>query len=115
MPLRMLIDGGAVDPRDVTLLGARALDPPEEDFIASAGIRLGLGELPEHVYVAVDADALDPREIDAFMPEPGGFVLHELEQLLATVPRPAGAGFTGLVATDRNEAVLPRLGHALGL
>ena len=115
MPLRMLIDGGAVDPRDVTLLGARALDPPEEDFVASSGIRLGLGELPEHVYVAVDGDALDPREIDAFMPEPGGFVLHELEQLLATLPRPAGAGFTGLVATERNEAVVPRLGHALGL
>ena len=107
--------GNAAADADVTLLGARALDPPEDEFIASSGIRLDLGELPEHIYVAVDADALDPREIDVFMPEPGGFVLHELEQLLAKLPRPAGAGFSGLVASDRNEAVLPRLGHALGL
>ena len=33
MPLRMLIDAGDVDPKDVTLLGARSLDPPEEAFI----------------------------------------------------------------------------------
>src|SRR6478752_3914370 len=32
MPLRMLIDAGDVLPADVTLLGARALDPAENDF-----------------------------------------------------------------------------------
>ena len=33
MPLRMLIDGGAVSAEDVVLVGARNLDPPEEEFI----------------------------------------------------------------------------------
>jgi len=115
MPLRMLIDAGDVDPADVTLLEARALDPPEVEFIAETGIRRELGPLPEHVYVAIDCDAVDPDEIDVFMPEPGGIALGDLEQLLATIPLPAGAGFTGLVASDRNPSILSRLGHALGL
>ena len=115
MPLRMLIDAGDVAAADVTLLGARALDPPEEELVAAAGIRRELGNLPERVYVAVDLDAADAAEVDVFMPEPGGIPLAELERLLATLPRPAGAGFTGLVASERNERLLPRLGHALGL
>src|SRR5204862_1233282 len=64
MPLRMLIDAGDVDPADVILLGARNLQPPEEEFIAEAGIRQELGSLPSHVYVALDCDAADSREID---------------------------------------------------
>jgi arginase family protein len=115
MPLRMLIDAGDVDVRDVTLLGARNLDPPELEFIRERGIDQELGELPEHVYVALDGDAIDPDEIDAFMPEPDGITLADLEPLLAGIPRPVGAGFTGFVAAKRNEAILARLGHALGL
>jgi arginase len=115
MPLRMVIDAGDVDARDVTLLGARNLDPPEVEFIRDRGIRHELGELPEHVYVALDGDAIDPDEIDAFMPEPDGIGLADLEPLLASIPRPVGAGFTGFVASERNEAILARLGHALGL
>ena len=49
------------------------------------------------------------------MPEPGGLSVAEIEQLLASFPRPVGAGFTGLVASERNEAALTRFGHALGL
>jgi arginase family enzyme len=115
MPLRMLLDAGDVDSRDVTLLGARNLDPPEVELIAATGIKRELGELPEHVYVAVDADVLEPDDADVFMPEPDGIRLDELERLLASLPRPVGAGFTGLVPSERNEAILPRLGHALGL
>ena len=36
MPLRMLLDSGAVDAQDVALVGARDLDPPEREFIARA-------------------------------------------------------------------------------
>jgi arginase len=115
MPLRMLIDAGDVEPADVILLEARNLDPPEEEFVADAGIRRELGELPESVYVALDLDVTDPGELDAFMPEPGGPTLPELEALLARIPRPVGAGITGGLATPRTEAALPRLGHALGL
>jgi len=115
MPLRMLIDGGDVRAEDVILLEARNLDPPEVEFIAEAGIRQELGDLPERVYVAVDCDALAPGELDVFMPEPGGPSLERLEAVLAAIPRPVGAGLTGATWSERNEALLPRLGHALGL
>jgi arginase len=115
MPLRMLIDAGDVAPQDVTLLGARNLDPPEEHFIAESGIRRELGSLPDNVYVALDADVADPADLDVWMPEPDGLRLDALEALLASIPRPVGAGFTGFLASERNEAALPRLGHALGL
>jgi arginase len=115
MPLRMLIDAGDVEPQDVTLLGARNLDPPEAAFIAAAGIRQEPGPLPDTVYVALDLDVIRPGDLDVFMPEPGGPTFDELERLLATLPTPLGAGFTGGLRTERNEALLPRLGAALGL
>ncbi len=43
MPLRMLLDRGTIAAADVVLWGARNLDPPEEEFIAAAGI----GDDPE--------------------------------------------------------------------
>ncbi len=116
MPLRMLIDAGDVAAGDVTLLGARNLDPPEEEFIVAAGIGLELREpLPEHVYVALDCDAVAPEELDVWMPEPDGIPLDRLEALLARIPVPLGAGFTGLLSSARNEAALTRFGQALGL
>ena len=111
----MLIDAGDVDPADVTLLGARNLDPPEAAFIEAAGVSTELGTLPDQVYVALDGDVVDPGQLDVFFPEPNGISPAELEQLLATVPRPLGAGLTGLVESERNSRVLPRLVHALGL
>jgi hypothetical protein len=115
MPLRMLIDAGDVAAADVTLLGARSLDPPEEAFIEAFGIRRELGDLPDRVYVALDCDVIEPGQLDVFMPEPDGLPLGELEFLLASIPAPAGAGFTGLRASARNEEALARLGRALGL
>jgi arginase family enzyme len=115
MPLRMLVDAGDVAPEDVTLLGARNLDPPEAAFIAEAGIRQELGPLPDRIYVALDLDVIEPGDLDVFMPEPGGPTLDELEALLQGLPAPVGAGFTGGLRTERNEALLPRLAVALGL
>lgn len=115
MPLRMLIDSGDVRAEDVTLLGSRNLDPSEARFIAERGIRTALGDLLESVYVALDADAVEPGELDVFMPEADGIHLDELEALLASLPPPVGAGFTGLVPSERNEHALVALGHALGL
>jgi arginase len=115
MPLRMLIDAGDVAAEDVMLVGARNLDPPEAEFIAASGVRRQLGELPPAVYVAVDCDVVEPGELDVWMPEPDGIHLAELETLLAGLTRPVGAGITGATASARNEAALPRLGHALGL
>jgi arginase family enzyme len=115
MPLRMLIEAGDVDARDVTLIGARNLEVEEVEFIASSGIRRELGELPERIYVALDADVVEPSDLDVWMPEPAGPRLTELEELLAALPRPVGAGFTGFLGSERNEAALVRLGRALRL
>src|SRR5437867_4048486 len=41
MPLRMILDGGAVHPANAALVGARDLDPPERDFIAASGLHAG--------------------------------------------------------------------------
>jgi len=115
MSLRMLLDAGDVDPEDVTLLGARNLDPPEAEYLAATGIRRGLGPPAERVYVALDGDAVEPGELDVFFPEPGGYRLSELEQLLASIPQPIGAGVTGLVSSARNESALSRLVRTLAL
>jgi hypothetical protein len=115
MALRMVIDAGDVAPSDVLLLGARNLDPPEAAFLAQSGIRTEVGSLPERVYVAVDGDVVSPGELDVLFPEPGGLGLEELELLLASLPRPAGAGFSGLRAAEGNVAPVARLAHALGL
>ena len=126
MPLRMLIDGGAVEAEDVVLLGARNLDPPEEDFIAASGLLQGsdgIGRLlavVQAVYVALDADVLDPGEgVAVFMPEPDGLSRTAVEDVLRTIaggPAPVvGAGMTGLVDDERNTAPLSRLAGALGL
>ena len=124
MPLRMLIDGGAVDPGHVALVGARNLDPPEEEFVAAAGIRTGPDagaqalEGADAVYVALDADAAEPGELAVFMPEPGGLTVAALEEILRDVAvraRVAGLGLTGLVRDPANEPKLARLAAALGL
>ena len=124
MPLRMLIDGGAIEPGNVALVGARSLDPGEVEFIARAGIHTGADaveralEGADAVYVALDGDAARPGELEVFMPEPGGLGLDELEELLRGIAaaRPvAGAGLSGLLRAAENEQKLARLCGALGL
>jgi arginase family enzyme len=124
MPLRMLLDSGAVEPEDVVLLGSRSLDPPEREYVASIGLRTepdALGPAldgTEGVYVALDADALEPGDIASFMPEPGGLALGETEAMLGRVREQApvlGAGLSGLAAESSNVEPLIRLCSALGL
>jgi arginase len=120
MPLRMLIDGGAIDPRDVALIGARNLDPPEVEFVAAAGIQdtaEAVLERVDCVYVALDCDVFEPSELAAFMPEPGGPTVAEVEKLLCGLrDRGAvvGAGLTGLAPDPANVEKLERLCTALG-
>ena len=121
MPLRMLIDDGAVRPEDVALVGARALDPPEVEFVAAAGVHTGADAVEraladvDAVYVALDCDVVEPGELKVFMPEPDGIRLDELEALLARVAATAevaGLGLTGLRAEPENERELARLAAA---
>jgi hypothetical protein len=123
MPLRMLLDSGAVGSADVALIGARNLDPPEEDFIATSGLGLGAEavegalEGTAGMYVAVDFDALAEDEAASWMPEPGGLAVAEVEVLLrsARERKPVlGVGFSGLLRREENLRPLSRLTAALG-
>lgn len=123
-PLRMLLDSGAVGAEDVVLVGARNLDPPEEEFIAAHGIALGPEAVPGALegttgaYVAVDFDSLTEEEVAPFMPEPGGLSLAEAEEVLAGVRernRVLGVGLTAMLPDERNVGPATRLASALGL
>lgn len=120
MPLRMLIDRGAVDARDVALIGARNLDPPEVEFIAAKGIHDSAEAVLDRVdcvYVALDCDVFEPSELAVFMPEPGGPTIAEVEKLFCGLrDRGAvvGAGLTGLAPDPGNVEKLERLCAALG-
>ena len=124
MPLRMLIDAGMVKPASVALVGARNLDPPEEDFIDASGINTGTDAIERAVencscvYVALDADSLDSADVRSFMPEPGGLRVDDVEQLftdLRTQTTVLGAGLSGLTPDPANVEPLTRLTRALGL
>ena len=122
MPLRMLLDRGTIAASDVVLWGARNLDPSEQEFIAANGIGHDPSALldraaVEALYVALDADVLDPDELAVFMPEPGGPSLGEVERLLERVRdsgKLVGVGFTGLAPDPANVEKLEGLAAALG-
>ena len=116
MPLRMLIDAGDVDAKDVTLLGARNLDPPEEAFIEAAGIRRELGDLQDNVYVALDLDVVEPPRARRLHARAGWARRRRARAAPGVVPAARRARASpASVASERNEAALTRFGHALGL
>jgi len=121
MPLRMILDSGAVEPEHVALVGARNLDPPEVEFIRANGIRTSpaavLADI-DCVYVAFDLDVLEPGDASPFMPEPDGLTVADAEAMLreiASSARIVGAGFTGATPDPENVVVIERLAAALGL
>lgn len=124
MPLRMVLDSGAARVEDAVLIGARNLDPGEQDFIATSGLPTGAEGIDraladtDGVYVAFDCDVLEPGEVATFMPEPGGLSLADAEELLrGTAERSTviGAGLSGLAPDPANVASLSRLLSSLGL
>jgi arginase len=124
MPLRMLVDGRAVREEDVALLGARNLDPGEMEFVAASDLRRGSGAVADAiagadaVYVAFDADVLDPAEATVWMPEPDGLSLEQAALLLSrahALAPIAGLGFTGLAPDPANAPKLEALARAAGL
>lgn len=124
MPLRMLLDSGAVEANDVALVGARNLDPPEEEFIRTSGLHIGEAGIPKALagvgcaYVALDVDVLEPSEMSVFMPEPGGPSGQEVERILADLAgqtKVLGAGFTGATFEPANVEPLKGFASALVL
>jgi arginase len=121
MPLRMAIDEGSVATADVALVGARDLDPPEQEYVAMHGIDDDLERALDGAtaaYVALDVDVLEPGgPVPCFMPVPGGAAPEDVERLLlevATRTTVAGLGLTGL-APGAPPDVLARFAAAAGL
>src|SRR6266571_5008424 len=124
MPLRMLLGSGAVREEDTVLIGARELDPPEEEFLSRSRVCRGLDGVEEaleetgYAYVALDADVAEPSELSVFMPEPAGMSLTELERILRDIAgrtNVLGVGLTGLTFEPSNVEPLRRLTAAFGL
>jgi arginase len=123
MPYRVLLDEGDAAAADAALLGARNLDPPEEEYIKRVGLTTEaarIGSVLNGVngaYVALDCDVFDPSEITCFMPEPQGATVVEVASLIAGVAARVpvvGIGFTGLVSDPDNVAKLELLACAAG-
>ena len=114
------LDAGVVAPADAALVGARNLDPPEEEYMAAVGLDDSIERAlagTDATYVALDLDVLDPSEVDVLIREPDGLSADELEALvrdLASRTRIVGIGVTGLLATDRNAALATRMLAAAG-
>jgi len=113
MPLAMIVGRGEqsivegvglapLDERRVVLVGARDLDPGEDEAVAtSAMTALSTADMirwdppPGALHVHVDLDVVDPREMPAHnYPAPGGPSLRDVQTVL-----------TRLAATDRVAAV----------
>ncbi len=124
MPYRMLLDDGVVQVADAALIGARSLDQPELEFIASVGLEtteVGLSDVVDEtagIYIAFDCDVLDLAEFHCFMPEPDGMTVAHAEDLVARVAAMGpivGMGFTGVSADPANEPKLRRFLAAAGM
>ena len=120
MPFRMILDGGGVALADAALVGSRNLDPPELEFVRSAGIDDSIDRAlagASAAYVALDLDVLDPAEVDVLIPEPDGPSSAEIEALLGDIAARtsiAGMGVTGFLPTVRNAALARRMLAAAG-
>ncbi|MFI6857394.1 arginase family protein [Streptomyces sp. NPDC050416] len=104
----------------VVLAGTRSLDPGEQDFVASRGVRhLGVEQLAgpgpllaavratgaEAVYVHIDLDVLDPTVFPAVgTPEPGGLGVEELVGAVRALTEEFTLAGLALTEYERSEA-----------
>lgn len=75
-----------IDPRAVSFLGVRDLDPGEKVEVEAAGVGSGVPE-EEPVYVHLDLDGLDPSVMPVQFPVPGGLDAEEVRDVLAGLVR----------------------------
>ena len=117
-------------PAQVFLVGARDLDPPEADFVATSGVTRVRDEAFDdpnvlvaplrargfsHVYLHVDVDLINPDDFgNALMHAPGGPLLAAVAGVLSAVHRHTDVvGFSALEYCDRDPRDRARLVTAL--
>ena len=74
-------------------------------------------ESTDGVYVALDCDVFEEREITSFMPEPGGLILAQVEELFSVLQERTtvvGMGLSGLAPHEENVSPLTKLCGVLG-
>jgi arginase len=129
-----LIPARPIAPERLVLVGTRAYDDAEADYVTAAGIAVvGVGEAtPEalidaiaatgatSVYLHIDLDVLDPGEIDGIgFPEPFGLAVGQLVALIRAVKARfelAGAGITEFAPASVERAAddLPTILRIIG-
>jgi arginase len=142
MVLRTLLGDGApglvparpVPPANVILVGARELDPPEEEYLAESGITLIEVDAltpkrlvdavnktgATRVYVHVDFDVLDPAELEGLdSPVPFGVTAATLIESIRAIKDKyelVGAGLTEFTPTspEQAESDLPTILRIIG-
>jgi arginase family enzyme len=70
-----------IDPRSVSFLGVRDLDPGEKVEVSEAGVQSGV-PADGPVYVHLDVDGLDPSVMPVQFPVPGGLQAAEVRSVL---------------------------------
>lgn len=129
-----LVPARPLDASRVVLVGARELDPPEEQFLADSGVTLldpaeatakALAEAvrktgASRVYIHVDLDVLDPGEFEGLdSPVPFGLAATTLVELIRAVRGElelAGAGITEFSPSTPENATadLPTILRIIG-
>lgn len=106
--------GNTIDPTQVIVAGARDLDPGEAEELSAAGVLVvdGVGAVADavdghSVFVHLDLDVVDPTELPASFPAPGGpstaAVRTLLEEVVAAADRIVGVEITPFDASDDEE------------
>ena len=101
-----------IDPRQVSFVGVRDLDPGEQADVERAGVGRGVPESGP-VYVHLDLDALDPSVLPAQFPVPDGMDAGEIRDILAELVdagRLVGIEVTALEHAEHAELVAGILG-----
>jgi arginase len=116
-PVRQLVGGSdrtaperlglrPVPERDVVLVDARDLDPPEVEYLAQSGIRRvpvdRVGDVGAPVYLHVDVDVTNPDDLPGLLfPAAGGPALAAVTTSVRTLVAAGGVAAVGIACTYR--------------
>jgi arginase len=125
-PVRQLVGGSdrtaperlglrPVPERDVVLVDARDLDPPEAEYLARSGIRRvpvdRVSDVGRPVYLHVDIDVTNPDDLPGLLfPAAGGPSLAAVTEAVRDIVAAGGVAAVGIACTYRQgSGAAPRL------